>query len=232
MLQFQESKSRNYPKALGLTKKFSDHELIAGLHTIRVNYEMFEREHQFLKRLWRIIKGWSKSRLLLDGEECTWMFIDYYLTPIKCYQKRQERFRPDKHCNYDDNRPGWGCQHLSEVLREPRHDYATGYYTMPEDPYWYRFGKFVNQYTWQINKDQIKAILTREAKIKMLHLCPIFNLQTALDRVDKLPDEINLLETGHWKIRNESTHGFPGDERPVGVEPIMPTEADWEDTEV
>jgi len=59
--------------------------------------------------------------------------------------------------------------------------------------------------------------LKREAEVKRLQLCPIFNWQITERKIVTLPDEIDLSQTDLWEKDYLQEPGF--EPEPVGIKP-------------
>lgn len=68
--------------------------------------------------------------------------------------------------------------------------------------YWYKFGFFLNDNTWKIDKESILRTLAEETRMKKLDICPAFNFEIIKQFVSKLPETIAINE--NWDIEYQA----------------------------
>lgn len=216
IFKFARSASRKYKEALALAAKFSG---FSGAtdeqpeNTIVLPAdEWFGKKREF-DDLYALVSHWKGTSVTLDGDEIKpheyfWKFN----TVIKCAKGYEEAIDKGRYCLFDDSYEGWGCKHLDGL---DRHLSKTASYAMK---YWYRFGEFVSEGVWKIDKPLIKDYLKKEADEKNLAYCKIFSLDKAWTIVDGLPDEIDARSSAWWEV--DYREDFEGAEilkRPVGI---------------
>lgn len=162
-----------------------------------------------------MISGWKTTELLVNNETIEFYNLRKYITILECEDKYHTSVFPENHCKLQPSKEGWGCQHLSSISR-----YSSYYYYGDHGSYWYHFGKFRSDTVWEIDKIKIKDALKREAELKKLFLCKIFDFKKVENIVDTLPDEIDLEKSDLWETEYEEIEdGITIEKKPIRIKP-------------
>lgn len=199
-------------------------------NTVTLDAESLAANITKIYELCRIIDRWSKSELWLNNERTTRWELERQIAPLQCYSSYQKTVIQEIYCwNYRDKQ-GWGCKQLEAIKR---HYYPDSPYELGKDIlYWFEVGNFVdaNDNLWRIDKKQITKLLKREAELKRLNLCPIFNFDRVVAAVNQMPEEINVAESNQWEIEYSNELGY----EPVAIKirPKEPTIDKWLENEI
>jgi ATP-dependent 26S proteasome regulatory subunit len=215
ILKFGPSPSRYYKKALEIAQNFGNTKFTENPKacTIEMSAHEFIKKQSLFLDLHKLIRNWNSSKFYLN---------DKILTPFKLIPQKTKlvTFCAKSYSNYKDHCQinefieGWGCIHLEKIklhlMQEPdiRND----------EEYWYKFGKFKNKNTWQIDKSRIKSIINLEIDQKYLQFCPFFSVDKIEEKINALPYHIDLLNNLSWEI--ETIKDFENDEiaeKPIGL---------------
>jgi hypothetical protein len=218
-IRFGKSTSKSYPEAIRLLKKFSNAVLASDDDqdsAVTISQDEFIEKHRKVNELWGLVANWKSSRLLVNGEPAEFADLNTYSTVFACYEKYKAAVIQDEHCNLYGNKQGWGCKWLTEVNRYlPESSWS-------RDRYWYQFGHFESESIWRIDKERLKALLTREIEVKKIFLCPIFNRARVETIIDSLPDKIDTTVDAKWQIIYEDASvGTTVEKKPVVIQPIV-----------
>ena len=216
LFTFGRSSSRKYKDAIDLALQFSDFTEAAdaeAVNTIRLPAdEWFEKKREF-DDLYALVSHWKGTSVTLGGEEIKpHEFFWKFNTVVKCAKGYEEAIDKRSYCCTEGLFEGWGCKLLDDL---DRHLSKTASYAMK---YWYRFGEFVSEGVWRIDKPLIKEYLAKEAGEKNLAYCKIFSLNKALTIVDGLPDEIDTHGSAWWEVEyREDFEGAAIQKQPIGI---------------
>lgn len=211
-LKFGKSRSAYYDRAINLARECPGYDEINNSitfdsDTLADNYDTFDT-------LWRIIRRWRSSEVLLNGKEIG--LLSRY-DAIPCFLEYHQAIIQDIHCWADNNMIGWGCKLLTAIKQ---YYVGMGYVSVMyhRDMHWYEIGHFITDDVWQIDKPQIIYLLKREAKIKHINDCPLFDFDRVIAHVNELPDTIDVSENKHWEIYCKHEPG--GNPQPAKIVPV------------
>ena len=108
----------------------------------------------------------------------------YLLQELKmCVTIRSTAEEGEKYCHHQC----WGCRKLKSISR------YIGEQHYGSEP-WYKYGTFVNQTRWKINKVDIWNTLQNEAEIKLLKHCPYWSETRIGETISRLPERFYIDE--------------------------------------
>ncbi len=219
-IKFGKSASQNYSKALKYLKKFNNAKQIDennNLNTIILDKEELIKKYKVVESLWMTIGNWKTSDIHFNDKEIEFNELRELLQVIECSAKYNSAVIPENHCKSDYLKEGWGCKYLNTINKENSESY---YHHYSRDIAWYHFGEFKAENIWHVNKDKIKNTLDREAKLKNLYLCEVFDIEKVFNIVDGFPDEIDVTESDYWDIEyEENTDSSTVEKRPLRIIP-------------
>jgi len=225
-LKFGPSPSRNYKKALEIAQNFGNVVITETPKTCTIEMSLHEFiiKHHLFDNIYKIIRNWDSAQLSINGKKINnfkaiQKNIKLVIDCASAYSNYQD------HCRLNEFHEGWGCIHLSKVKL---HLYQNTDISNDEE-YWYKYGEFKNNITWQIDKSRIKTIIESELQQKYLHLCPYFSIEKVEEKLKNLPSKIDLLKNNSWEI--ETIKDFENDEivdKPVGLRHAQDQPFDYE----
>jgi hypothetical protein len=186
-IHFLPSRSKAYPDVLKHARlffQFSDNPNILKITDVD---ELFGRWDDFSIVIFNATK-WAGTNVFFCGKPVLPYRNDFFYTLQEtktCYSNFQIVCDKEGFCMAAP----WGCHRIKSLEKK-----ITGLY----GNFWYRYGHFLNEDTWAVDKERILKILTEEAKLKMLDICPGFDVERIRHSVNKLPEMINLDE--NWEI--------------------------------
>ena len=216
LFKFGRSTSRKYKEAIELASGFSVFEEATDDDPVNVIKlpadEWFDKKREF-DDLYALVCHWKGTSVTLDGLEIKpHEFFWKFNTVIKCARDYEEAIDKSRYCCISGSFEGWGCKLLDDL---DRHLSKTASYAMK---YWYKYGKFVSEGIWRIDKPLIKDYLAKEAEEKNLDHCKHFSIEKAWTIVDGLPDEIDTHGSVWWEIDyREDFEGAAILKQPVGI---------------
>lgn len=210
---FGTSKSKNYKKAMELARSFSNF-TEGEPNTIVINQEKFVEDYKKIYNLLSYIDKWSATRIYFNGEELTSLRqFQNRLSGLSCYADYDKAVIQEIYCWENKDMPGWGCKNLQAIQRH----YCPMVRLYRGEMYWFEIGHFITDNIWRIDKKEIIRLLKREAELKYLNLCPIFDFDKVVAAVNELPDEIDLSTGDQWEAEYSDE---PGSERkPIKISP-------------
>lgn len=169
-LQFIESKSKNFPKALQLAREigctFKD-----GVVTIEVNNVL--NGYREIRQLFGYIQNWRGTTASYKGNPVQpYRFLLEAEWIGECHDSRLL----DKDCG-----TGFGCRQLKNIQY-----HITGPY-FKTHTYWYNYGHWKDK-KWFIDKNKIYSVLMGYAQSKAIVECPLFDEAKLWHRVNNLPE--------------------------------------------
>lgn len=193
---FTTSKSKLFKKAISVAKKLN-YKIDDGKYVVELSLLEVFNKWEHINLLLHIVDKWKSFEISLDNIICTtnkdYRTLFYAVQEIKnCYNNKK---RDCIDCNKEYE---LGCWRLKCITINPT------YYSYK---YWYKFGHFLDETTWIINKDELIAYLETEIKRNYTYLCPNFSLDKAKQIIETLPGHINAGNLEKWEIlyRNEFT---------------------------
>ena len=195
-IRFKKSTSRSYKEVMRHCRRFPNFEEgdpnVLHIPDADSLYSQWEDFNLIIHH----VKRWAGCTVLFNGKPLApyrvlseWF---YAIQELKyCYYTfYRETYDKSTYCN---DGGCWGCKKLKSIER----------YILPSfwpHRYWYHYGHFVSENVWQINKEQIRAILVEEANQNRLDFCPAFNLSMIDNAIRKLPNTL-YVDNVNWKIR-------------------------------
>ena len=120
------------------------------------------------------------------------------LTVLRCSNERTTAVLPEDHCESDYTPHNWGCRKITLIREGSPH---TGYGYRHQSKYWFEFGRFsVDRSRWILDKAGLTEAIRREADQAYLDLCPFFDFDEVIERIQRLPDCIDLAEDSPWEV--------------------------------
>ena len=219
-IQFGKSTSQNYSKALRLTKRFNDFQLIENgstINSINLENEELITKFRILEELHQIIRGWTTTKMLFDEREIhPWRFFNQMGHIVECSLSYENSLDKEKHCNINNTQEGWGCKFINETIKHLNYG---GYYSYNEN-YWYKFGLFKDEQTWLIDKNKIKERIDKEVLEKGISCCPYLNTIKLEKSINDLPSEIDLTSEFWEIIYKEDFFGTTIQKKPASIEHV------------
>ncbi len=218
VLRFGPSPSKYFRKAVGIAQNFSRVTLTNEPKTCRIEMypDEFLKKEKYFWELQKIIKRWESSEFYLANRK---------IIPFKSLASSLKQVlacakgftHTDSYCQFTEHLEGWSCIHLQKVKLHLMQelDIYNG------EEYWYKFGKFKDINTWAIDKQKIENIVGNEIREKYLQLCPFFSLVKVREKIENLPEAIDLYSNPHWEV--ESIRDFENGEiveKPIGIIPL------------
>jgi len=216
LFEFGRSASRKYKDAVGIASQFSGFTEAMDAKPVNTIHlpadEWFEKKREF-DDLYALVAHWRGTNLTLGGAEIKpHEFFWKFHAVIKCAKGYEESIDKSRYCCLEDSYEGWGCKMLDDL---DRHLSKTASYAMK---YWYRFGDFISEGVWEIDKPLIKDYLEKEAEEKNLSYCKVFSLEKARTIVAGLPDVIDTHGSASWDIEyREDFEGTEIQKHPIGI---------------
>jgi SpoVK/Ycf46/Vps4 family AAA+-type ATPase len=214
-LKFGPSPSKYYKKAIGIAQNFGNVNFTETpkTYTVEMSRHEFIKKQKLFLDIHKLIRNWESAELTLNNKKIApFRTIPQKIEKI-CYCASTYSNFLD-HCQINEFQEGWGCIHLEKIklhlVQEPD--------IMNDEEYWYKFGKFKNRNTWQIDKSRIRSIINSEIEQKYLQFCPFFSVDRIEEKINALPHQIDLMNNLSWEI--ETIKDFENDEiaeKPIGL---------------
>lgn len=192
---FKKSRSSYFRDAIKYARKF-DHfsessediyELIIDKNELFEKWEYFAPLHHYITK-WAGTQVWFNDKLIVPYKNNNF----YALQEIHyCLKGYNDSYDKSNYCSQDDDFTGWGCFRLKSITK----NISTYHWN-----YWYKYGKFINDMKWVIDKQKIREILINESLSRRIDICPCFDLSKILDSIGKLPVLIDLTKDKGWEI--------------------------------
>lgn len=214
-IRFGKSSSQNYIKAVNQAKKFLNFNPISNdnnFNNILINHsELLEKTRQ-VEKLILLINNWKSTEFFINEEELDHDGIRNLLLIINCNKKYQESVIPENNCASYNGKNNWGCKFLNELIFDPEYYYH-------QKLGWWDFGHFSSKNIWKIDKEKLTDLLKREADLKHLYFCNVFNLDRIIDILNKkIPNEIDIENSKNWDYKFETSNsGNIVEKKPIGV---------------
>jgi len=218
-VHFKNSASTYYETALFNARKFENFQeskTKKELNIVEILSEELQTKITFFNSFWEIIKGWKGTEIYLDDKIIDPKSLSLINNVINCYVAYTKAVVQEKHCKINGDKEGWSCKLLDSIDR-----YSDGgYYYYNQRNQWYEFGKFTSNTIWEIDKQKIKDLLTRETLLKHLELCPIYNQEKMQSIIENIPGSIDTENSEHWEVKyEENIDGNIVEKKPVGIKP-------------
>lgn len=198
-LEFGESSSKQYTKAVSRLKNFPTYGMIdqgAETNYIELTGPDIFGNYRRLENLWKIVSGWRSASLLVNGEATTFARLHSYQTVAKCMAERESSSFQDAFCTEDNALTNWGCKLLDSVKLYPDTSFTTTYVSRC----WYRYGEFDESGKWVVSKDKIKSTLLSEVDRMHINHCSFFNVKRIDEKLATFPDIIDPVESDDWVV--------------------------------
>lgn len=218
-ITFGKSSSQYYKKALKYAGVFTGFLPISEdnpANVVVVDGEELKRKSKKFEALWYVINNWKTTELMVNGEYKNVYEIREYLEILECSKGFARAVLPSKYCNLYGDKEGWGCKFLKTISRYPRENY----YQYGDWSNWYDFGRFASETVWKVDKSKLLETLRREASLKNLELCDVFEFNKAEAIVDSLQGEIDVEKSEYWEIEfEEMLDGAIIEKKPIRIKP-------------
>ena len=167
-------------------------------YRLTLDLEEFRTKCGEITRLYEDIRKWKGTELRVNQEVGDRGTINAVLGVIRCTNERTSAVLPQDHCAGEFIASNWGCRKLS-VIREGSLSDGYGYHLQAK--YWYEFGRFsADRSEWIVDKVGLTEAIRREADQEYLDLCPFFDFDAVLERIERLPYAVDLTEDSAWEI--------------------------------
>jgi hypothetical protein len=176
-----ESKSRIYQRVLSVANGSGMYDQETGILTIVGIENLFKTWSVFSAVVW-ISQKWSGFFVAINDKPILPYSNDFYYQLqdlMYCYRARVDD--SSEYCTAQT----WGCRKLVSVIRYIGDQF---YDAVP----WYKYGKFADSSTWQVNRAAILKQLQSESEDNHCRNCPFFNAENVKQSVMNLPDRINI----------------------------------------
>ncbi|MBL7060849.1 MAG: AAA family ATPase [Actinobacteria bacterium] len=214
-IRFGKSSSQNYIKAVSKAKKFLNFDPISkdnNFNNILINHiELLEKIRQ-VEKLILLINNWKSTEFFINEEELDHDDLRNLLLIINCNKKYQESVIPENNCASYNGKNKWGCKFLNELIFDPE-----DYYHQKQG--WWDFGQFSSKNIWKVDKEKLIDLLKREANLKHLYFCNVFDFIKILNILNnEIPDEIDIENSNNWDYKFETSNsGNILEKKPVGI---------------
>ncbi len=192
MHQFNITIPKNNPEEFEELSKSLGEAIIESEDEISVSFDdtFFKQNFEATLKLLEVAASIDESKCVIGGSMRSPNFV---LGMVDTVRANEEKIKEE--LALDTDAPdGWGYSELKAVNRylpATEVDWHKGLY-------WFQVGAFSGSETWQIDKNQIRAILKQEAEDKLLHLCPSFDFTRTESIINRLPDAIELKDNVNW----------------------------------
>lgn len=213
-ISFATSSSKNFKQALSIAKKLN-YKIDNDSYIVELSLNEVFNKWEYINLLLHIVDKWKSFEISLDDVVCTtnkdYRALFYAIQEIKnCYNNKK---RDCTDCNKEYE---LGCWRLKSVTINPT------YYSYK---YWYKFGHFLDETTWIIDKDELITYLETEVKRNYTYVCPSFSLDKAKQIIETLPGHLNVGNLEKWKILYQDKFTSDGIVKvPYSIEHIEPKE--------
>jgi hypothetical protein len=213
-IRFFHSNSRNYYLAIALASKFHSFSpsTVFEPNTITIEDSDILSSYDNLIQLFGLVQKWSHLRILHNGRPIEFGKLFCSLNNLhSCSSHFDANPEKEYHCGYDEITQGWGCRHLQRIFR---HTNGTAHYK--KKTYWYNYGRFIDENTWQVDRDAIHAVLKAEIEEKFIDCCPHFKIDNVYSRLNSMPAQIDL-KSRFWQKFYREDIGMDGKPMKVPV---------------
>lgn len=218
-VHFKNSASTYYDAALSYARKFECFEESGSkkeLNIVEIPSEELQGKITYFNSLWETIKGWKGTEIYLNERIIDPKSLSLINNVTSCYVGYTKAVVQEKHCKLNGEKEGWSCKLLDSIDRYSNGDYY--YYNQRNK--WYEFGKLASNTIWEIDKEKIKELLSRECSLKHLELCPIYDQEKMFTIIENLPENIDTENSDYWEIKfEENIDGNIVEKKPIGIKP-------------
>jgi len=212
---FGKSSSQNYLKAISRAKKFNDFTACdknGNSNKILIDRNEALEKNKQLENLLLLINNWKTTELFFNEKVISYEYLKNLISIINCNKNYSYSVIPENYCANQIGKKYWSCKFLNELIFEPDNYYyqKTG---------WWEFGKYISKGIWRIDKEKLIEILKREAYLKNLNICNVFDFEVVKNVViNEIPNEIDVENSKNWTYKYEvSSSGNLLEEKPIGV---------------
>jgi len=178
--------------------QFTEPEDNAEPYHLTLGLEEFRTKYAEFTGLYEDIRNWKGTELRVNGKIGHRGTINDVLTVLRCSNERTTAVLPEDHCESDYTPHNWGCRKIT-LIREGSPNTGYGYHY--QSKYWFEFGRFaVDRTQWILDKVGLTEAIRREADQAYLDVCPFFDFDEVIERIQRLPDFIDLAEDSPWEI--------------------------------
>ena len=216
-IYFGKSNSQNYIKAVNKAKKFQNFTPISkdyNFNKIIINQDELLEKNKQLENLILLINSWKTSEFFINKDEINYDALRRLILIINCNKKYLESVIPESNCTIYNRETYWSCKFLNELIFDPEN-----YYHQKKG--WWEFGKFFSKSVWKIDKEKLIFLLKREADLKHLNLCKVFDFNKVKNIIiNEIPAEIDIDKSKNWTYKYETSNSGNLQEqeaKPVGV---------------
>ncbi len=217
-LEFGESSSKQYPKALSRVKNFPIYGRIQDgedSNYIELSGSEIFSNYGRLDKLWKIVSGWRSASLQVNGKRTTIGGLYSINSIAKCMSERESSLSGEEYCTDRFLMGNWGCKSLRSVSLLPPE--SPTHSTEPKA--WYRYGRFDENGKWMLSISSIKDKLLSEADFKNANLCPFFDIKRLDEKLSTIPDSIDPESSEDWEVVYEDVFiGSEVQKRPHHIE--------------
>ena len=157
-ITFKQSSSKNYSQAIDIAKRFDNISRDSKGVMIKVVEPDFIRVQPDLMELVEVCHKWVHFIFIYNNIKVQPYLFVRQLEVIKdCYTVMlRNDLKTKYHCYIHPYVEGWGCKHLCSIKK-----HLTKSYFYKGNHFWYNYGQFIDANTWEIDKDQVKAVLQK-----------------------------------------------------------------------
>lgn len=192
--KFVHSRSINFKEAIRFAKNFdnflesdSGYQLEISKSELFEKWDYFAPFHHYVTR-WAGTQVWFNDKLIAPYKNDIFYSIQEIYYCIKAYNNSYDK---ENYCYDDDKFRGWGCVRIKSIRKN------IAFYLWN---YWYKYGKFIEDAIWEIDKKKILEIITNESIVNCSNICPYFSISKIINSVDQLPNIIDLTKDKGWEI--------------------------------
>lgn len=205
-IEFYFSGSGNYELAVQKAMPHPNYQETVLEKTIGHSVTFSLVETEAVVDLWDLVKGWSASRLYINGERSNKRDLVY--KGLGCYSRQKKSSNPRAYCYGETWHTYniWGCWQLGMQL--------AGFNR------WVDYGAFDDQGVWHFDKARIGHELL--GAIRNYEVCPAFDKARVLRTLEAFPESIDRRKDRLWEYKT-SYRNINGQFRQVavGVQPVL-----------
>ncbi len=187
-ISFGPTKSRNFKDAVRLSKRFESIEI--GKDHVEISTHPVEifRKWDTFSHLFHVVRNWvtfvltAREKLIPKSDLSSF----FYKVQEVYYFCREKELDP----NYKESFE-WGCPLIKSIRLKPL-PFLGG-------NYWYHYGHF-DKNVWIIEKEKIRTVILNEIIEKYIDFCPDFDMKYVGQKINDLPEEIDLTKNEFFRI--------------------------------
>lgn len=221
-IQFGKSSSQNYDIAVDRIAKFDTHMLIskgAKINSATFKDEEIRKNYRKIENLMQLVGNWKTTEMYLNDNLMENYALYQFKEILDCNSKYETSINPEEHCYNYDEEIGWSCNQLNAIITKLP---TANFYRSDRYTYWYKYGSFISETEWKIDKDKIKIVLDKEIEKNKLEYCTVFRKENVYKIINNLPDIINTKDSDDWEILYKNVaDGNIIEKKPHRIEPII-----------